>query len=311
MLTHPVIDAHHHVWDGTARLGWFDPDTMAALDRGFSMADLLPELRGHGVAGTVLVEAGQAGTDETAVLLAQCAAVPEVLGVVGHASLTAPSLTAPGLAAALARYQARADGHWLKGIRDPGLARACLDGRDGAARDSLRQVAAAGLVCDLGGGPRELSVYTALARELPAVTFVLDHLGKPRVTDGRAGLREWQALIAPLAGHPNVAAKLSGLVTEASWDTWRPADLRAYVDIALDLFGPDRLMFGSDWPVCLLAASYGQVRQAMEECLGQLGEAGRAAVLGGTAARWYGLAAEAAGETGSGGTGPEKKEAPA
>jgi L-fuconolactonase len=125
---------------------------------------------------------------------------------------------------------------------------------------------------------------------VPELTFVLDHLGKPRIRDGASGLAEWRAAVTPLAAEPNVVVKLSGMVTESDWREWTVDDLRPFVQTALELFGPRRLMFGSDWPVCLLAASYAQVRQALDGALGDaLTPAERAAIYGDTAVRSYHL----------------------
>jgi L-fuconolactonase len=120
------------------------------------------------------------------------------------------------------------------------------------------------------------------------VRFVVDHLAKPRIAAGPADPL-WEAALAPLAELPNVFCKLSGMVTEADWKAWRPEDLAPYVAKVLDWFGADRCMFGSDWPVCLLAARYGQVLAALEETLAGVGEAGRARVLGGSAEEFYRL----------------------
>jgi L-fuconolactonase len=131
----------------------------------------------------------------------------------------------------------------------------------------------------------QLPAAAKAAAAVPELVFVLDHLGKPQVRDGEAGLRAWREAVTPLAKRPNVTAKLSGLVTEADWRHWAPADLRPFVQTALELFGPDRLMFGSDWPVCELASTYTRVKDALTEILGRPDPD----VFGGTAARTYQL----------------------
>jgi L-fuconolactonase len=151
----------------------------------------------------------------------------------------------------------------------------------------LSTVADAGLAYDLVVRVDQLPGAAAAAAAVPHCRFVLDHLGKPRIAAG--GLAEWRALLAPLARQPNVYAKLSGLVTEADWTKWTPADLRPYVLAAVDLFGPDRLMFGSDWPVCLLAASYQQLVDALAAALDGLTDAEQAGIWAGTAIRAYRL----------------------
>jgi L-fuconolactonase len=135
-------------------------------------------------------------------------------------------------------------------------------------RAGLATVADAGLVNELVVRVAQLPSVVRAARALPESRFVLDHLGKPQVAAGTDGLARWRAEITPVAACPNVVAKLSGLVAEADWAHWTPADLRPFVDTAVELFGTGRLMFGSDWPVCELAASYQQVKDAMVAILG-------------------------------------------
>ncbi|MEK8170060.1 amidohydrolase family protein [Streptomyces sp. M19] len=154
-------------------------------------------------------------------------------------------------------------------------------------RRGLAALAGAGLVYDLLVTPRELPCAVETVRALPQVDFVLDHAAKPAVAAG--AWEPWAGLLADLAALPNVVCKLSGLVTEADWETWRPAEILPYARHVLDAFGPDRVLFGSDWPVCLLAAEYEEVVALAERATGHLTEAERAAVFGGTAARTYGL----------------------
>ena len=142
--------------------------------------------------------------------------------------------------------------------------------------------------------PRQLESAITLARTLPDQPFVLDHIAKPEIARGR--LDPWRADLRRLAELPNVSCKLSGLVTEARWDGWTAADVRQYLDVALEAFGPRRLMFGSDWPVCLLAGSYADVAGLARGAIAALSRDEQDAVLGGNAARFYGL------ETPSGGT---------
>ena len=209
---------------------------------------------------------------------------PRVAGVVGWVDLTDP-----GVADALAALSAAEGGDRLVGIRhlvqsedDPQwLCRPDV-------RNGLRAVAAAGLAYDLLTLPHQLPAAAATARELPDLRFVLDHLSKPPIARGEP--RPWADELRALAACPNVAAKLSGLVTEADWRTWTVADLRPYAEVALDAFGPARLMFGTDWPVCLLAAdSYGDVVAAARELTAGLSEDERGDVFAGTARRWYRL----------------------
>jgi L-fucono-1,5-lactonase len=155
--------------------------------------------------------------------------------------------------------------------------------------EGLAAVADAGLVYDLLVRERELPAARVVAERLPELTLVVDHLAKPRIREG--AMEPWTGGLAALARHPNVACKVSGLVTEADWTAWTPAQLVPYVAHAAEVFGPERLLFGSDWPVCLLAAGYAEVVAAATEALGRagLGPAEREAVLGANARRLYRL----------------------
>ncbi|RKN43939.1 amidohydrolase family protein [Streptomyces hoynatensis] len=277
------VDAHHHLWDLALRpQEWIDPEAMAPLARTFTMADLRPELAAAGVGATVWVQAS-ASQEETAEYLALAAEEPLIAGVVGWVDLTAPDV-----ADRIAALRAGKGGERLVGIRhlvqsepDPGW----LDRPE--VRRGLRAVAAAGLAYDLLTRPPQLPAAVRAARELPQLRFVLDHLSKPPVATGDAG--EWEAALRGLAASPNTFCKLSGLVTEAGEGPWREADFARYADAALDAFGPGRVMFGSDWPVCLLAASYAEVAGLAGRLTGHLAPAEREAVWAGTARRAYGL----------------------
>ncbi|GIF08277.1 amidohydrolase [Actinoplanes siamensis] len=239
------------------------------------MADLRPHLAAAGVQRTVLVEAGLRQAAETSRFLALAARTHEIAGVVGWADLADPDLRAM-----LARHRSGPGGDRLVGVRDQVQAGPddLLD-RPGV-RAGLATVAEAGLVNELVVRATQLPSVARAAAALPDATFVLDHLGKPPMHD----LAGWARLIAPVAARPNVVAKLSGLVTEAGAG-WTRAVLRPYVHLALDLFGPDRLMFGSDWPVCEVVATYEEVVAVLTGILG--GRPGD--VFGATAIRVYRL----------------------
>ena len=280
MTTRLVIDAHHHVW--TADYPWLaaKPE-FAKIKRDYGIDDLRANLAAAGVDRTVLVEAGWGHPSETIEFLHLAGAVKEIAGVVGHVDLLDPDLPA-----VLARYQGHPRSRFLVGLRDQ------VQGRDEAdflARSdviaALRLVARVVPTFDLVVRVDQLSGAAKAAQAVPDLTFVLDHLGKPQIKDGADGLWTWRDAVAPLAKQPNVTAKLSGLVTEADWDEWTPEDLRPFVQAALELFGPDRLMFGSDWPVCELAATYTRVKDAVTEILGRQDPD----IFAGTAARTYKL----------------------
>jgi L-fuconolactonase len=254
-----IIDAHHHLW--TADYAWLAEESLSRIRRDYTVADLRDAMKTAGVDRTVLVEAGRGDDAETTSFLALAAQTPEILGVVGWASLTDPAL-----ARVLAEHCAGQGGRLLVGIRDQtqGYPDDHLDRPD--VRAGLATVAAAGLVNELVVRAPQLPSVARAAAALPDSTFVLDHLGKPAIAAG--GLSEWRELIRPVAARPNVVAKLSGLVAEADWATWTPDDLRLYVLTAIELFGSSRLMFGSDWPVCEVAATYAEVKDAIVEILG-------------------------------------------
>jgi L-fucono-1,5-lactonase len=275
-----IVDAHHHFWDPAATEYPWLTDELAAIRRPFGPDDLAPLLRQTGVDATVLVQT-RSSVEETADFLATAGGTPWIRGVVGWVDLTEE-----GVGDAIAQLRAAPGGDRLAGIRHQAHDEPDPDWlvRDDVVR-GIAAIGRAGLVYDLLVRPRELPAALALARRLPDVTFVIDHVAKPPIAAGV--LEPWASLMAKFGDLENVACKVSGMVTEAEWAAWTPADLRPYVDHVLDVFGPDRLLFGSDWPVCLLAASYEQVVDAARELLGALGEGEVAKVFGETARRVY------------------------
>ncbi|WP_158853638.1 amidohydrolase family protein [Saccharothrix deserti] len=277
------IDAHHHLWDLAARpQDWLDGPDLAPIRRDFGPADLRAVTSAAGVDATVLVQV-LPDIEETVEFLALAGKSDLVAGVVGWVDLTAPDV-----AGQLDRLRRGPGGDRLVGVRhlvqaepDP----AWLVRPDVLA--GLRAVRDAGLVYDLLTLPHQLPAAVEAVRAVPDLVFVLDHLSKPDIA-GHV-LQPWATRLSALAAEPNVVAKVSGLVTEAARPRWTVADLRPYVDIALEAFGPDRLMVGSDWPVCLLAASYEQVIDAAEQLTAGLTAAEQAQVFGGTATRVYRL----------------------
>jgi L-fuconolactonase len=278
------VDAHHHLWDLQHRAQpWIDPVELAAIDRSFVLADLRPPAEAAGVTATVLVQC-LPRLDETREFLALAAEDPLIAGVVGWVDLESPSV-----ADDLAALQAGPGGSALVGIRH--LVQAEPD-PDWLTRPAvLRGLAALGaadLVFDLLITPRQLPAAVRAVTALPEVSFVLDHLAKPPLEQGE--LTEWAAGMRSLATRPNLVAKVSGLVTEASWPSWTTDDLRPAVELALEVFGPSRLMFGSDWPVCLLAADYERVVTVASELVEpSLSPAERLAFRCGTAIQAYQL----------------------
>jgi L-fuconolactonase len=279
-----IVDAHHHLWDvATREYPWMDGPWADPLRAAFTPARLGAVARPRGVVASVVVQAVSA-VEETQELLAVAADPGNlVAGVVGWVDLTAPSI-----ADDLAALRAVPGGDHLVAIRhqvqdepDPEwLLRADVE-------RGLRAVSAAGLAYDLLVKPPQLPAAVKIVERLPGSRFVLDHLAKPDIAHGR--WEPWAGGLVALARHDNVTAKISGLVTEADWATWRPEQLVGYVHHALDCFGPDRLMFGSDWPVCTLAASYDQVTATADHLLSHLNPTERAEVFANTARRAYHL----------------------
>lgn len=278
-----VVDAHHHVWDLSVRdQDWLTGEELAPLRRDFTLADLEPEARANGVCATVLVQTVTV-PEETPEFLALADGSDLVAGVVGWTDLTTPDI-----AEALAALRELPGGdrlvslrHQVQGEPDPRwLLRADV-------QRALAAVADAGLVYDLVVQPHQLRAAVRAAELLPALTFVLDHAGKPRIAAGAT--QPWADDLRALADLPNTVCKLSGLVTEADPHDWTVRDLRPYADTVLDAFGPDRLMFGSDWPVCRLAATYTEVVETALVLLDGLTDGERDAVLATTAERVYGL----------------------
>lgn len=275
-----IIDAHHHVWDLSVRdQDWITGSGLRPLRRNFTVADLVPEARAAGVDRTVLVQTITV-PEETPEFLALAAAHELIAGVVGWTDLTRPDI-----ADELARLRELPGGRYLKGIRhqvqgepDPEwLLRTDV-------RRGLAAVADAGLVYDLVVLPHQLPACVKAAADHPDLTFVLDHLGKPPIASGEP--EPWETAVRSLAVLSNTVCKLSGMVTEADLASWTVDDLRPYADVVLDAFGPQRLMFGSDWPVCTLAASYERVVATAQELTGP---ADRTQIFETTAARVYDL----------------------
>ncbi|MFD4971624.1 amidohydrolase family protein [Streptomyces sp. NPDC058424] len=278
-----IIDAHHHVWNLAARpQPWITGEALAPLARSFSAADLATEARTAGVVGTIVVQT-VCVPEETPELLALAASSDLVAGVVGWTDLTAPDV-----ADAIAALRERPGGDRLVGIRhqvqeepDPNwLLRPDV-------RRGLTAVAQAGLVYDLVVKPHQLAAAADAAARLTGLTFVLDHLGKPPIATG--ALNPWAAGLRRLAALPNTVCKLSGLVTEAAPGGWRTEDFKPYADTVLDAFGPQRLLFGSDWPVCTLEADYAAVVGIAESLTEALGPREKEAVFRGNATRVYRL----------------------
>jgi L-fuconolactonase len=276
------VDAHQHFWDPSrADYPWMT-DKLATIRRPFGAGDLRPRLREHGIEASVLVQT-RASVAESFEFLRIAEQTDFVAGVVGWVDLTDPWMDQT-----LQQIRSSPAGKWLVGIRHQVHDEADPDWLlRPDVRRGLATLETTGLVFDLLVRSRELPAAISTVRDLPGLRFVLDHLAKPPIADGE--LSPWAELIAELAGLPNVSCKLSGMVTEADWQNWRPEHLTPFVEHVCAVFGSNRLMFGSDWPVCLLAASYSEVYGATRAALGRLSQAELDQVFGGTAAEVYRL----------------------
>ncbi|QSB13739.1 amidohydrolase family protein [Natronosporangium hydrolyticum] len=276
-----LIDAHLHLWDLSAvAYPWLTP-AAGPIYRTFTPADVEPELRTAAVDGVVLVQAANSAED-TEAMLAVAARQPWVAGVVGWVPLTEPAQAA----AALTRYATvpafTGVRHLIHDEPDPDWV------VQPAVVESLRLLAEHDVSFDVVAVlPEHLAHVATLAQAVPELRLVIDHLAKPPIQ--QRGWQPWADLLAAAAAHPNVYAKISGLNTAADPARWSAADLRPYVEHALAVFGADRLMFGSDWPVALLAGDYQQVLRETLAALQGCDEQQRAAILAGTAARCYRL----------------------
>src|SRR6267143_984184 len=253
------IDAHQHFWIYHQReYGWI-VDSMAVLRRDFLPADLKPELEGSGFQGCVAVQARQT-LEETRWLLELAEQAPFILGVVGWVDLRSPRLRF--------ELESFAGKSKLVGVRH--IVQSEPDERFLLRPDFLRGVAMLeefDLTYDILIYPRHLPVAAEFVARFPRQRFVLDHLAKPPIKSG--DLDSWACGIRELAQAPNVFAKLSGLVTEADWQNWKPEHIIPCLDVAFECFGPSRLMIGSDWPVCMVAAPYSGVIDIVSDYLNQ------------------------------------------
>lgn len=273
----PLIDAHQHFWDPAAvAYPWMDPaDTV--IHRHYGPEHLAPHLELHGIDGTVLVQSADSDEDTDA-MFAVAADFPAVLGIVGYVPLDDPAraadrlaelATRPGFVGVRNLIHDRPDPDWL--LRPP-------------VQDGLRLLEAADVPFDLVAVlPRHLEVLLVLGELLPDLRVVVDHLAKPPFGGGDADDRQWRALLSAVAANPRVHAKVSGLYPPAG------TDLRPWVDHAVETFGPERLMLGSDWPIAELAGGFDPVWSSLVELVDGYGPTAAAQLRSATARRFYGL----------------------
>ncbi len=273
------IDAHQHFWRyNPQEFDWID-DSMAGLRRDFLPDDLKAELERAGFDGAIAVQARQT-LEETRFLLDLAASSPFVFGVIGWVDLRSPD--------ARARLKEFAQSPKFLGVRH--VAQSEPDDRFLLQPDFLRGIGALeefGLTYDILIFPKHLRAAAELVQRFPRQRFLLDHLAKPLIKS--SSLQPWESGLRELARFPNVLCKLSGLVTEADWTEWKPEHITPYLDVAFDSFGPNRLMIGSDWPVCTIAGSYSTTMNVVLDYLSNYSLQVQDAVMGGNAERFWKL----------------------
>jgi|SRR5277367_5930087 len=276
-----IIDSHQHFWKyDPARDGWIT-DEMSLIKRDFFPGDLRRECAANGVDGTVVVQVDQS-EDETLFLLDLAEKHQLIAGVVGWIDLRSPAIEE--------RLQSFSHHRKLRGFRH--IAQGEPDDQFLMGRDFTRGIALLrqyGFVYDILIYPKQLPSAIELVSRFPEQPFVVNHLAKPPIKSG--GREPWESYMRTIAQNKNVFCKVSGLVTEADWLHWKADHIRPYLDVVFDAFGPERLMFGSDWPVCLLAATYGQVKGVLEMYVDTHAPQCKENIFGGNAIRFYGLKA--------------------
>ena len=273
-----TIDAHQHFWHfDPVRDSWIT-DEMANIQRDFLPADLEPVLAQNGIDGCVAVQAAQS-EDETLFLVNMAQSYDIVKGVVGWVDLQSDGLRER--LDFLSQYTA------IKGYRHVAQAEPEDFLMRPAVISGIRQLADFKLTYDILIYPNQLKAALQLVRAVPEVRFVIDHMAKPYIKKG--DINRWSSFMTEMARNPHVSCKVSGLVTEADWHDWSKRDFFPYLDVVFEQFGPDRLLFGSDWPVCLVAANYTQVKTLIDQYIEPWGEDVRAKVFGENAISFYNL----------------------
>jgi L-fuconolactonase len=273
------IDAHQHFWRyNPKQYDWID-DSMQPLRRDFLPDDLRPELQNAGFAGSIAVQARQS-LEETRWLLALADSSPFILGVIGWVDLRSEG--------AHEQVSEFAGNPKFLGVRH--IVQSEPDDRFLLQPDFLRGIAGLeefGLTYDILIYPKHLKIAGEFVRQFPRQRFVLDHMAKPPIKSG--ALEPWASDFREVAKLQNVFCKISGLVTEADWQAWKPDHLKPYLEVAFEAFGPERLMIGSDWPVCMVAAPYSRVMDAVIGFVDHFAGYASEAVLGGTAKKCWRL----------------------
>ncbi len=274
------IDAHQHFWlYNPEEFGWITDD-MKVIRRSFMPYDLEPELQKMQLDGCVAVQAVQS-PEENYFLLGLAEEYDFIKGVVGWVDLQSESVS-DSLTEFASQSKFAGVRHVVQGETDPEfmLRPAFLNG--------IKQLSAHNLTYDILIYHHQLPMAVKFVKQFPNQPFVLDHIAKPDIKNGQ-GFDAWRDTILQLAAHENVCCKLSGMVTEANWQGWQPADFHKYLDVVLEGFTPQRLMMGSDWPVCLVASPYEKTMNLVNAYVTKLSASEQARISGETAVQFYKL----------------------
>ncbi len=272
------IDAHQHFWKyNPIRDAWID-DSMKVIRRDFLPQDLKPIIEANNIDGCISVQADQSET-ETEFLLNCAQENPFIKGVVGWVDLRAETIEE--------RLTHFSKNPLLKGVRHivQGEANDFMLG--GAFQNGISKLAEFNLTYDILVFPTQLEAAIELVNKFPNQKFIVDHMAKPYIKDGK--IDSWKAAIQELSKAPNVYCKISGMVTEADLKNWRPSGFAPYLDVIFNAFGIDRITYGSDWPVCLLAAEYGQQLNIVQDYIEGFSEEDKEKIMGGNAIKFYSL----------------------
>jgi L-fuconolactonase len=280
------VDSHHHLWDlDIAPRGWLAGDVLAPINRTFSMDDFYAERASAKIDKSILVQT-LPDYDEMKEFFNVATNHDSVIGVVAWIDMSKSDCFEN-----LETYLDLSGASKLVGIRDGAQGRTDTQwlSSDQVVKN-VSQLVPEGLTFDLLVDPPHLAASAKLVEQCPDTTFILDHIGKPNIGKGDDGeLKEWAKLIENLAANQNVFCKVSGMVTEANWQDWKNDDFKRYFDVVLNSFGIDRIMYGSDWPVCKLAASYEQVANLAEYLVADLSESEKEKFWSLNALKAYGI----------------------
>jgi L-fuconolactonase len=273
------IDSHQHFWHYNPTEHIWMNEQMSVLKTDYLPDNIRPLLAETGIDGTVAVQARQ-NLDETEFLLELADQYKLIQGVVGWVDMRSDEVNSQ-----LEKYASHSKFVGVRHVVHDELDDQFMLG--GAFLRGMAQLKTHNLTYDLLLFPKHLPIAIDVVKQFPEQRFVLDHIAKPLIKDGI--LEPWATDIGKLATYENVYCKVSGMVTEAAWNDWTQSDYVQYLDVVFECFGIERLMFGSDWPVCTLSGSYSQVVGIVEDYIVKLSDDEQAKIMGGNAIHFYGL----------------------